>query len=120
MTKHRLLRLVLRFDQAGSAAFIVVALIAAPAFVLLPALRFLMWPVLIGYAVSLAAAGVLMAWGLARAMTRGEEMPMQMWRSLLGFEPLPARLPQDVAVRVGQPGEDEQQVGEPVQVLHGQ
>ncbi len=116
--KHRWLRLVLRLDQAGSAAFIVVALAIAPALVLLPALRtVLLWVVglgVIAYAVALAALGVFMACGLSRSMARRDELSVRMWRSVLGF---PAGSPQHVPVGVGHPREDEQQVGQAVEVL---
>lgn len=116
--KHRGLRLVLRLDQAGSAAFIALALGIAPALVLLPALRtVLLWAVGLGvivYAVALAVLGVFMACGLSRTMARRDELSMRMWRSLLGFS---AGSPEHVPVGVGQSGEDEQQVGEAVEVL---
>ncbi|GDY31675.1 hypothetical protein [Gandjariella thermophila] len=88
--QHRLLRLVLRLDQAGSAAFIVVALAAAPLLGLLaafPAARWALGVLFIGYAVALAALGVCMAYGLSRSMCRGEDLPAGMWVSLLMFRP---------------------------------
>lgn len=116
--EYRWLRLVLRLDQAGSAAFIVLALAIAPAMALLPALRgVLLWVVGLGvivYAVALAVLGVFMAGGLSTSMVRGDEFSPRMWRSLLGFA---ARPPQDVAVRVGHASEDEEQVRQAVEVL---
>lgn len=116
--EHRWVRLVVRLDQAGSAAFIVVALALAPASVLIPTLRtVLLWMVglgVIAYAVALAALGVFLACGLSRLMARGDELPMRTWRSLLGFA---ARPPEHVSVGVGHPGQDEQQVGQAVEVL---
>lgn len=111
MSKHRLLRLVLRLDQAGSAVFI----LFAPALLLLPPMRIVLLWLVIGYAGALAALGVFMAWGLTRSMARSDELPMAMYRSLLGFS---TGLPEDVSARVRQAGEDEQQVRKPVQVLH--
>jgi len=84
--KHRLLRLVLRMDQAGSAGYIALALVTTPILTLISPLRQLMWLVGIVLGVSglaLGLLGFLMAWGLTVTMARGEEVPEQMWRSLL-------------------------------------
>jgi len=84
--KHRLLRLVLRMDQAGSAGYIALALVTTPILTLINPLRQLMWLVGIVLGVSglaLGLLGFLMAWGLTVTMARGEEVPEQMWRSLL-------------------------------------
>jgi len=84
--KRRLLRLVLRMDQAGSAGYIALALVTAPILTLISPLRQLMWLVGIVLGVSglaLGLLGFLMAWGLTVTMARGEELPEQIWRSLL-------------------------------------
>ena len=84
--EHRLLRLVLRMDQAGSAGYIALALVTAPILTLIGPLRQLMWLVGVVLGVSglaLGLLGFLMAWGLTVTMARGEELPEQMWRSLL-------------------------------------
>lgn len=88
MVAVRVLYLVLRLDQAGSAAFIVVALLAAPVLALLAPFPVVVWVLglaLMAYAVMLAVLGGCMAWGLARRAARGEEVPPELWRSLLGF-----------------------------------
>jgi len=98
-TRHRLLRLVLRLDQAGSAAFIVLApalVVSVPVLALLAPMRTVLWVVgaaVIAYAVALALLGVFMACGLTRSMARRDELSLRMWRSLLGF---PAGPPKDV------------------------
>ena len=118
MQKHRGLRLILRLDQAGSAAFIVIALGIAPALVVVAPLRtVLLWlvgAVVIAYAIALAVLGIFMACGLSRAMARGDELSTRMWRSIIGF---PAGQPKDVPIGVGEAGEDEQQIGQAVEVL---
>jgi hypothetical protein len=84
--EHRLLRLVLRMDQAGSAGYIALALVATPILTLISPLRELMWLVGLVLGVSglaLGLLGFLMAWGLTVTMARGEELPEQLWRSLL-------------------------------------
>jgi hypothetical protein len=92
---ERFLRLVLRLDQAGSAAFIIVALATVPAFVLLGPMRALLSLLelaLIAYAMGLGVLGVFMACGLARLLRRGEELPPHLWRSMLMFsEPVDRR-----------------------------
>jgi hypothetical protein len=94
--EHRSLRLVLRLDQAGSAAFIVVSLAAAPALGLVamfPAALRVVGLLFIGYALALAVLGVFMAYGLTRSMSRGDEFPTQWWMSLLRFRPVAAGRP---------------------------
>lgn len=86
----RFLRLVLRLDQAGSAAFIVVALAAVPAFVWFGSVRLVLWMLgvaLMVYAVALALLGVLMAFGLTRLASRHDQLTPQAWRSLLSYPP---------------------------------
>ncbi|MFI9380400.1 hypothetical protein [Kutzneria sp. NPDC052558] len=84
--KHRLLRLVLRMDQAGSAGYIALALVTTPILTLISPLRQLMWLVGLVLGISglaLGLLGFLMAWGLTVTMARGEELPEQLWRKLL-------------------------------------
>ena len=81
--KHRLLRLVLKMDQAGSAGYIAVALVTAPILMMVSPLRQLMWLVGLVLGVSglaLGLLGFLMAWGLTVTMARGEELPDEIWR----------------------------------------
>lgn len=103
----RLLRLVLRLDQAGSAAFIVVALTAVPAFVWFGSMRVVWWILggaLLAYALALALLGVLMACGLTRLMSRGDQLTPRAWRSLLSY-PASADHPAATARRrPGSPG----------------
>jgi hypothetical protein len=83
--KHRLLRLVLRMDQAGSSGYVVLALLTAPILTLISPLRHLMWLVGLVLGVSglaLGLLGFLMAWGLTVTMARGEELPEQVWESV--------------------------------------
>lgn len=83
--KHRLLRLVLRMDQAGSSAYIVLALVTAPILMLISPLRQLMWLVGLVLGISglaLGLLGFLMAWGLTVAMARGEDLPDHVWESV--------------------------------------
>jgi hypothetical protein len=83
--EHRLLRLVLRMDQAGSSAYIVLALLTAPVLTLISPLRHLMWLVGLVLGVSglaLGLLGFLMAWGLTVTVARGEELPKQVWESV--------------------------------------
>ncbi|TNC22099.1 hypothetical protein [Amycolatopsis alkalitolerans] len=85
---NRLLRWVLRLDQAGSAAFIVVALAAVPALVLVGPTPVVLWVLGVGvilYAAALAALGVLMAWGLSRSAIRGQTVSSRLWKSILLF-----------------------------------
>jgi hypothetical protein len=98
----RFLRLVMRLDQAGSAAFIVVALLAAPTLTWLagfPTALRVVGMLLLGYAVALAALGVCMAYGLSRSLSRGEELPDQMWISLLMYRPAAPRAPRGGVTR---------------------
>jgi hypothetical protein len=93
---NRFLRLVLRLDQAGSAAFIAVALVVAPALGLLAgshAALLLVGVLFIAYAVALAALGVWMAFGLSRLLLRGEQLPDQTWVSVLMYRPVAVRPP---------------------------
>ena len=83
--KHRLLRLVLRMDPAGSSAYIVLALVTAPILMLISPLRQLMWLVGLVLGISglaLGLLGFLMAWGLTVAMARGEDLPDHVWESV--------------------------------------
>jgi hypothetical protein len=83
MRKHRLLRLVLKMDQAGSAGYIAVALLTAPIVAIISPLRHLMWLVglLLGISgLALGLLGILMAWGLTATMARGEEVPDHIWK----------------------------------------
>ncbi len=83
--EHRLLRLVLRMDQAGSSGYIVLALLTAPILTLISPLRHLMWLVGLVLGVSglaLGLLGFLMAWGLTVTMARGEDLPEQVWQSV--------------------------------------
>jgi hypothetical protein len=82
MRKHRLLRLVMKMDQAGSAGYIAVALMTAPIVAIISPLRHLMWLVglLLGISgLALGLLGFLMAWGLTVTMARGEEVPDHVW-----------------------------------------
>jgi hypothetical protein len=82
---HRFLRLTMRLDQAGSAAFIALALALAPVLALLSPFGNLLWlvgPLVAFCAVSLAALGFLNAWGLSRVAVRGEELPDDVWESV--------------------------------------
>lgn len=86
--RHRLLRLTLRLDQAGSFAFIPIALAAAPALVVFGPTRtivWLIWMSLTIYAVWLGLLGFCMAYGLTRAALRGETLTEQWWQSLLHY-----------------------------------
>ena len=83
--EHRLLRLVLRMDQAGSSGYLVLALLTAPILTLISPLRHLMWLVGLVLGVSglaLGLLGFLMAWGLTVTMARGEDLPEQVWQSV--------------------------------------
>lgn len=83
--RYRLLHLVLRLDQAGSAGYIALALLTPPILVIVSPVRQLMW--LVGLVLGLAGLalgllGFLMAWGLTVAMSRGEELPEHIWQSV--------------------------------------
>lgn len=85
----RFLRLVLRLDQAGSAVFIVVALAAALVLAVVGPLRIALLVLglsVIAYAAALAVLGVCMAYGLARAARRGEEVSPRVWKSILMYD----------------------------------
>ena len=89
MAAHPALRLVMRGDQAASAYFIPVSLIAVVvlATVDLPhPVVIAIWLFLSVVAIWLALAGVLMAWGLSAAMVRGEDLPDKWWESMLMFD----------------------------------
>lgn len=85
--RHRRgLYLILRLDQAGSAAFIPLALATAPTVAFFdpsPTVETVLWSVWLVYAVWLAALGVAMACGLARTLRRGEVLPDDWWNALL-------------------------------------
>ena len=83
--KHRLLGVVLRLDQAGSAGYIAVALVITPVLTLISPLRHLMWLVglvLGASGLALGLLGFLMAWGLTVAMARGDDLPDHVWKSV--------------------------------------
>ncbi|QUQ68216.1 hypothetical protein [Kutzneria sp. CA-103260] len=83
--QHRLLRLVLKMDQAGSAGYIALALVITPVLTLISPLRQLMWLVGLVLGISglaLGLLGFLMAWGLTVTMARGEDLPEQVWESV--------------------------------------
>ncbi|HEY5853669.1 MAG TPA: hypothetical protein VIW24_06340 [Aldersonia sp.] len=86
-TRHRRgLYLILRLDQAGSAAFIPLALTTAPTVAFFdpgPTVEAMLWSAWLLYAVWLAALGVAMACGLGRALRRGEVLPDDWWNALL-------------------------------------
>ena len=85
--RHRRgLYLILRLDQAGSAAFIPLALATAPTVAFFdpsPTVETVLWSAWLLYAVWLAALGVAMACGLGRALRRGEVLPDDWWNALL-------------------------------------
>lgn len=86
--RKRFLRLVLRLDQAGSAVFIAVALAAAVVLAVVGPVSAVLWVLglsVIAYAAALALLGVFMAYGLARAASRGEEIPPHLWKSILMY-----------------------------------
>jgi hypothetical protein len=83
--KHRLLHVVLKMDQAGSAGYIAVALVTTPILTLISPLRQLMWLVGLVLGVSglaLGLLGFLMAWGLTVSMARGDDIPEHILRSV--------------------------------------
>lgn len=85
--RHRRgLYLIMRLDQAGSAAFIPLALATAPTVAFFdpgPTVQTVLWLAWLLYAVWLAALGVAMACGLGRALRRGEVLPDDWWSALL-------------------------------------
>ena len=86
----RLLRLVMGSDRAASAWFVGVGLAAIPVLVIVGPLHSLQWllaAAVIAGAVWLALAGVLMAWGLAAAMRRGDNLDDDWWMSMLDIRP---------------------------------
>ncbi|HJQ48055.1 MAG TPA: hypothetical protein VJ870_17305 [Amycolatopsis sp.] len=86
MTGQRVLRLVLRLDQAGSAIFIAVALLTAVVLGFVGPAGAVLWVLglsVIVYAAALALLGVCMAVGLTRAARRGDEVTPHTWKSLL-------------------------------------
>ncbi|KAA0017365.1 hypothetical protein [Antrihabitans cavernicola] len=86
----RLVRLILRLDQAGSFWFIPIALVTAPALVFMDPGRIvvtLVWSVLAGYALWLGLLGVFMAIGLTLSMARGVEFPDRWWETMLKYDP---------------------------------
>lgn len=83
--RHRLLHVVLKMDQAGSAGYIAVVLVTAPILMLVSPLRKLFWLVGLVLGVSglaLGLLGFLMAWGLTVTMARGEDVPEHIWQSV--------------------------------------
>src|ERR1700682_6828956 len=87
-----LLRLVMGSDRAASAWFVGLGLVAIPVRVIVGPLRTLRWllaAAVIAGAVWLALAGVLMAWGLAAAMRRGDKLDEEWWMSVVDIRPAP-------------------------------
>ena len=83
--KHRLLRLVLKMDQAGSAGYIAIALVTTTILTMVSPLRQLMWLVGLVLGISglaLGLLGFLMAWGLTVTIARGEDLPEQVWKAV--------------------------------------
>jgi hypothetical protein len=83
--RHRLLHVVMKMDQAGSSGYVVAALFTTPILLLISPLRRLMWLVGLVLGISglaLGLLGFLMAWGLTVAMTRDEEIPEHILRSV--------------------------------------
>ncbi|HTI26378.1 MAG TPA: hypothetical protein VL652_35655 [Kutzneria sp.] len=83
--RHRLLHVVMKMDQAGSSGYVVGALVTTPILLLISPLRHLMWLVGLVLGISglaLGLLGFLMAWGLTVSMTRGEEIPEHILRSV--------------------------------------
>ncbi|MBJ8347748.1 hypothetical protein [Antrihabitans sp. YC2-6] len=83
---HRLLRLVLKCDRAGSAWFIGIALALAPLLVLVEPLRDMDWLIfvpMLGFAIWLALLGVCMALGLTLSAHAGEDLPENWWLTML-------------------------------------
>jgi hypothetical protein len=91
--RHRLLHVVMKMDQAGSAGYVVAALVTTPILLLISPLRQLMWLVGLVLGISglaLGLLGFLMAWGLTVSMTRGEEIPEHILSSV---RMVPTQLP---------------------------
>lgn len=104
----RFLRVVLRLDQAGSAAFIVVALAAVPAFMWFGSVRLVLWTLgvaLMAYALALGLLGVLMAFGLTRLASRNDQLTAQVWRSILSYPASADRPAPTARRRPGSPAE---------------
>ncbi|TMM09899.1 MAG: hypothetical protein E6G01_18800 [Actinobacteria bacterium] len=83
---NRVLRVVMPLDTALSGVFVVLALAAVPALVLMRASAGVLWLVglaVIVLAVALAAMGAVTAWTLLRSMARGRyELPSRLWLPL--------------------------------------
>ncbi|GAA3436589.1 hypothetical protein [Kutzneria kofuensis] len=83
--KNRLLHVVMKMDQAGSAGYIAVALVTTPILMLISPLRQLMWLVGLVLGISglaLGLLGFLMAWGLTVTMARGGDVPEHILKSV--------------------------------------
>jgi hypothetical protein len=83
--KHRLLHVVMKMDQAGSAGYIALVLVTTPILMLISPLRQLMWLVGLVLGVSgfaLGLLGFLMAWGLTVSMARGDDVPEHILKSV--------------------------------------
>jgi predicted lysophospholipase L1 biosynthesis ABC-type transport system permease subunit len=83
---NRVLRVVMPLDTAVSGAFVLLALAAVPALVLLDASAQVLWLVgltVIVLALALAAMGAVTAWTLLRSMARGRyDLPPRLWLPL--------------------------------------
>ena len=69
--------------------FIAVALLAAVALAVVGPVPVILWVLglcMIAYALALAVLGVFMAYGLARAARRGEEVSPRLWKSILMYD----------------------------------
>ena len=89
--KYRLAHLVLRSDQAGSFAYVAVALVLVPVVTLISPLREIMWLVGLVLGISglaLGLLGILVAWGLSVEMARGKELPDHLLKAM-GLRVLP-------------------------------
>lgn len=87
--RHRGLHLIMRCDQAGSAAFIVIALITGPALAIFGPHGWvlgLIWTAVSLFGLWLGLLGIGMAYGLTRTMLRGEELPDEFFAELMLYE----------------------------------
>ncbi|HEX6477011.1 MAG TPA: hypothetical protein VF005_07025 [Acidimicrobiales bacterium] len=83
---NRVLRVVMPLDTAASAAFVLLALAAAPALALLDlsaGVVHLVGLAFIAFALALAAMGAVTAWTLLSSMARGRyDLPKRLWLPL--------------------------------------
>jgi ABC-type bacteriocin/lantibiotic exporter with double-glycine peptidase domain len=83
---NRVLRFVMPLDTALSGVFVVLALAAVPALVVVNASTGVLWVVglvVIVVALALAAMGAVTAWTLLRSMARGRyDLPSRLWLPL--------------------------------------